>query len=53
MPSPARIAAFDILRQVETGGYASDLLLAHTAALDSRDVCRFLRRDSQSLRPNP
>jgi 16S rRNA (cytosine967-C5)-methyltransferase len=38
MPSSARIAAFDILRQVEGGGYASDLLLAHTAAFDSRDA---------------
>jgi len=38
MPSPARIAAFDILRRVEAGGYASDLLLDRTAALDSRDA---------------
>jgi 16S rRNA (cytosine967-C5)-methyltransferase len=38
MPSPARIAAFDILRQVGGGGYASDLLLARSAALDSRDA---------------
>jgi 16S rRNA (cytosine967-C5)-methyltransferase len=38
MPSPARIAAFDILRQVDAGGYASDLLLERTAALDSRDA---------------
>jgi 16S rRNA (cytosine967-C5)-methyltransferase len=38
MPSPARIAAFDILRRVEAGGYASDLLLERTAALDSRDA---------------
>ena len=30
--------AFDILRKVESGGYASDLLLAHTAGLDSRDA---------------
>jgi 16S rRNA (cytosine967-C5)-methyltransferase len=36
--SPARAAAFDILRKVEAGGYASDLLLSHTAALDSRDA---------------
>jgi 16S rRNA (cytosine967-C5)-methyltransferase len=36
--SPARVAAFDILRKVEAGGYASDLLLSHTAALDSRDA---------------
>jgi len=38
MPSPARTAAFDILRQVEAGGYASDLLLTQTATLDSRDA---------------
>jgi 16S rRNA (cytosine967-C5)-methyltransferase len=38
MPAPARIAAFDILRRVEAGGYASDLLLERTAALDSRDA---------------
>ncbi|MGA2270616.1 MAG: transcription antitermination factor NusB [Bryobacteraceae bacterium] len=38
MPAPARTAAFDILRKVEAGGYASDLLLARTAALDSRDA---------------
>ena len=38
MPSSARMAAFDILRQVEGGGYASDLLLTHTAAFDSRDA---------------
>ena len=38
MPSSARIAAFDILRQVEGGGYASDLLLTHTAAFESRDA---------------
>jgi 16S rRNA (cytosine967-C5)-methyltransferase len=36
--SPARVAAFDILRKVEAGGYASDLLLSQTAALDSRDA---------------
>lgn len=36
MVSPARIAAFDILRKVEAGGYASDLLLH--AELDSRDA---------------
>jgi 16S rRNA (cytosine967-C5)-methyltransferase len=34
--SPARTAAFDILYQVEHGGYASDLLL--DAPLDSRDA---------------
>lgn len=36
MPSPARIAAFDILRKVDAGAYASDLLLR--ATLDSRDA---------------
>jgi 16S rRNA (cytosine967-C5)-methyltransferase len=36
--SPARTIAFDILRRVETGGYASDLLLKHSATLDSRDA---------------
>jgi 16S rRNA (cytosine967-C5)-methyltransferase len=34
--SPARTAAFDILRQVERGGYASDLLRA--VPLDARDA---------------
>ena len=38
MPAPARILAFDILRRVETGAWASDLLLAHSANLDSRDA---------------
>ena len=36
--SVARVTAFDILRKVEAGGYASDLLRAQTAALDSRDA---------------
>jgi 16S rRNA (cytosine967-C5)-methyltransferase len=36
MPALARIAAFDILRKVESGGYASDLLRG--AALDARDA---------------
>jgi 16S rRNA (cytosine967-C5)-methyltransferase len=36
--SPARAAAFEILRKVELGGYASDLLRTLTAALDSRDA---------------
>jgi 16S rRNA (cytosine967-C5)-methyltransferase len=36
--SPARQAAFSILQRVETGGYASDLLLARSARLDSRDA---------------
>ena len=38
MPSPARQAAFAILRKVEAGGYASDLLRSETASLDSRDA---------------
>jgi 16S rRNA (cytosine967-C5)-methyltransferase len=36
--SPARATAFDVLRKVEAGGYASDLLMSQTAALDSRDA---------------
>src|SRR5215469_15394978 len=36
MPAPARTKAFDILRKVDAGGYASDLLL--DAPLDSRDA---------------
>jgi 16S rRNA (cytosine967-C5)-methyltransferase len=36
MPSAARTVAFDILQRVNTGGYASDLLLE--AALDPRDA---------------
>ena len=36
--SPARAAAFDILRKVELGGYAGDLLLSATAAFDTRDA---------------
>src|SRR5215471_5860830 len=36
--SPARIAAFDILQLVESGGYASDLLVSRTASLDARDA---------------
>jgi 16S rRNA (cytosine967-C5)-methyltransferase len=36
MPAPARTVAFDILRKVEAGGYASDLLRG--ANLDSRDA---------------
>ena len=36
MPSAARTVAFDILRKVEAGGYASDLLL--DAPLDPRDA---------------
>jgi len=38
MPAPARIAAFEILLEVERGGYASDLLLERTAQFDSRDA---------------
>jgi 16S rRNA (cytosine967-C5)-methyltransferase len=38
MPAPARILAFDILMRVESGAWASDLLLAHSAGLDSRDA---------------
>jgi 16S rRNA (cytosine967-C5)-methyltransferase len=38
MPAPARALAFDILLRVEAGAYASELLTAHTAALDSRDA---------------
>ena len=37
-PAPARTLAFAILLRVESGAYASDLLAAHTAALDSRDA---------------
>ncbi|MGD0666170.1 MAG: transcription antitermination factor NusB [Bryobacteraceae bacterium] len=36
--APARQTAFAVLRRVEGGGWASDLLLAATAALDSRDA---------------
>jgi 16S rRNA (cytosine967-C5)-methyltransferase len=38
MLSPARLVAFSILRKVETGGYASDLLVSEAGALDSRDA---------------
>ena len=38
MISPARAAAFRILSLVEDGGYASDLLVSHTEAMDSRDA---------------
>ncbi len=34
----ARLLAFDVLMKVEAGGYASDLLLTHSAALDARDA---------------
>jgi 16S rRNA (cytosine967-C5)-methyltransferase len=36
--SAARLVAFDILLKVESGGYASDLLMLHSAALDARDA---------------
>ena len=36
--SPARLLAFDTLRKVGRGGYASDLLLSGAAPLDSRDA---------------
>jgi 16S rRNA (cytosine967-C5)-methyltransferase len=36
--SPARQVAYDILHKVGQGGYASDLLLKHTAGLDPRDA---------------
>ncbi len=36
--SPARLLAFEILTAVEKGGYASDLLAARAAALDTRDA---------------
>jgi 16S rRNA (cytosine967-C5)-methyltransferase len=36
--SPARQVAFDVLRKVEEGGYASDLLLKLSAKLESRDA---------------
>ncbi len=38
MISPARQVAFDVLRKVHQGGYASDLLLQRSAPLDSRDA---------------
>src|SRR4051794_3754026 len=34
----ARLLAFDILMRVEAGGYASDLLMLHSAGLDARDA---------------
>jgi 16S rRNA (cytosine967-C5)-methyltransferase len=52
--SPARVAAFEILAQVERGGYAADLLQARTRKLDPRDaalahelVFGVLRRQAQ------
>ena len=34
----ARLLAFDILMKVESGGYASDLLMTQSAGLDARDA---------------
>ena len=34
----ARVVAFDILLKVEAGGYASDLLMTHSASLEARDA---------------
>jgi 16S rRNA (cytosine967-C5)-methyltransferase len=36
--SPSRTVAFEVLALVEGGGYASDLLAARAASLDSRDA---------------
>ncbi len=36
--SPGRKVAFDVLRKVEGGGYASDLLMETAAALEARDA---------------
>ncbi len=36
--SPARLLAFETLRKVGRGGYASDLLMSSSAPLDSRDA---------------
>jgi 16S rRNA (cytosine967-C5)-methyltransferase len=38
VPSPARSVAFEVLRQVERGGYAADLLFKLSTGLDSRDA---------------
>ena len=38
MVSRARQVAFDVLRKVHAGGYASDLLLKYSADLESRDA---------------
>src|ERR1700682_1914987 len=38
MVSRARQVAFDVLRKVHAGGYASDLLLKYSDKLDSRDA---------------
>jgi 16S rRNA (cytosine967-C5)-methyltransferase len=34
----ARTIAYEVLRKVESGGYASDLLLIHCAGVDARDA---------------
>src|SRR6516225_7986051 len=34
----ARVVAFDVLMKVEAGGYASDLLVIHSAPLEARDA---------------
>jgi 16S rRNA (cytosine967-C5)-methyltransferase len=36
--SPARLVAFEVLQRVESGGYASDLLLSQASGLDRRDA---------------
>ena len=36
--SPARIAAYEVLRRVEQGGFASDLLRSRTASLSAPDA---------------
>ncbi|HEY1337650.1 MAG TPA: transcription antitermination factor NusB [Bryobacteraceae bacterium] len=38
VPAPARRLAFDILQDVERGGYASDRLAARSAGIDGRDA---------------
>jgi 16S rRNA (cytosine967-C5)-methyltransferase len=38
MISPARKTAFNVLQKTEEGGFASDLLLSHASALESRDA---------------
>ena len=38
VPSPARTVAFEVLRQVERGGYAADLLFTLSTSLDTRDA---------------
>ncbi len=38
MPAPARALAFEILRLVESGGYAGDLLASRTRGMEGRDA---------------